>query len=422
MSLARLAYSAGVYALLPAALVRLWWRGRREPGYREHVGERLGFYDLGEDRTPIIWVHAVSLGETRAAEPLVNALLGRYPSHRLLLTHMTPTGRRAGIEAFGDRVMRGYLPYDYPGAAARFFDRFRPVLGVLIETEVWPNLIHAAAARVIPMYLVNARLSERSFGRYARFPAFAGEAFASLTAVAAQTEEDARRLRALGARDVRVTGSVKFDAAPAPELIELGLRWRAAYGGRRVLLAASTRDGEEALLLDALPGLPPDVLLAIVPRHPQRFDAVAALLDARAVGYVRRSAGREPSAGTRVLLGDSLGEMAAYYAACDLAFIGGSLLPFGGHNLIEACAVGRPVLVGPHTYNFSEAADVAVAAGAALRVETAEELMAAACRLLSEPETLARMGERGLAFSRAHQGATERVMDLLATGFRRRTA
>ena len=421
MSLTRLGYSAGVYALLPAALLRLWWRGRSEAGYREHVAERFGFYGALASDAPVIWVHAVSVGETRAAEPLVNALLGRYPSHRVLVTHMTPTGRRTGLEAFGERVLRAYLPYDYPGAVGRFLDRFRPAIGVLVETEVWPNLIHAARSRGIPVYLVNARLSERSFRRYARFSAFAGEAFAGLTAVAAQTGEDARRLGALGARAVRVTGNVKFDATPAPAQVDLGARWRAAYGGRGVLLAASTRDGEEALLLDALPRLAPGALLAIVPRHPQRFEAVAALLDSRAIAYVRRSSGRGPAAETRVVLGDSLGEMSAYYAACDLAFIGGSLLRFGGHNLIEACALGRPVLVGPHTYNFAEAADGAIAAGAGLRVDSAQELMARATRLLSEPETLAGMGERGLEFSRAHQGATGRVMALLETGLRRGT-
>jgi 3-deoxy-D-manno-octulosonic-acid transferase len=413
MSVARAAYSALVHALVPLGLARLAWRARREPGYRAHLAERFGRYGGVRDSQPVVWLHAVSVGETRAAEPLVRALLERYPQHRVLLTHTTPTGRRAGEALFGERVLQAYLPYDYPAAVARFLDRFAPELGVLLETEIWPNLVHACRARAIPLHLVNARLSERSFRGYTRVRALSREVFGALTAIAAQTEDDARRLRALGAREVHVTGNLKFDVAAAPALVELGLRWRADLGERRVLLAASTRDGEEALLLDALPHLPLDVLLLVVPRHPQRFDEVAALLEARTLAYGRRSAGLAVAADLRVLLGDSMGEMPAYYAACDAAFVGGSLLPFGGQNLIEGCAAGKPVLVGPHTYNFTEAARGAIEAGAAVRVETAEGLMRTAARLLQDPGALQRMGDRGIEFARAHQGATERVMRII---------
>lgn len=419
MSVLRAAYSAVSRLLVPVALVRIWWRGRCEPDYRRHVRERLGLYETSAPSVDIIWVHAVSVGETRAAEPLVRALMERHPQSRILLTHTTPTGRRMGVEIFGDAVLRAYLPYDTPGAVARFLDHFKPRLAIVMETEVWPNLVTACMARHIPTYLVNARLSEKSYRGYARVMALAREGFGAFSAVAAQTREDAQRLEALGARAVHVTGNIKFDADPSPDLIGRGREWRSAYGERRVLLAASTRDGEETLLLDALPLLSPDVLFVIVPRHPQRFDAVAALLDARGVRYERRSAGKAPTSDARVLLGDSMGEMPAYYAASDLAFIGGSLLPFGAQNLIEACAVGTPVLIGPSTYNFAEATEQAIVAGAALRVASAEDVMRVAGRLLGEPQTLAAMSERALAFARAHRGATQRLVAMVEKGVRR---
>jgi 3-deoxy-D-manno-octulosonic-acid transferase len=413
MSVSRIAYSVLAYALIPAALARLAWRGRREPGYREHVGERFGRYGEAPPGGPLIWVHAVSVGETRAAEPLVRALVASCPDHRILLTHMTPTGRRTGDTVFRNGVLRCYLPYDYPGAVARFLDHYQPRAGVLLETEIWPNLVHGSKVRGIPLYLVNARLSEKSLQGYLRFAALSREAFGALTAVAAQTNEDGERLRAVGAENVDVTGNLKFDATPDRAQLEFGRARRAAYGRRRALLAASTRDGEEALLLDALPLLPDDVLFIIVPRHPQRFDGVAALLEARGIAHQRLSKPQPLAPETRVLLGDSMGEMIAHYAACDIAFIGGSLLPFGGQNLIEACAVGKPVLLGPHTYNFEEAAEKAIEAGAGLRVATADEVMRKAGELFADPALLDRMGRRGVEFTRAHRGATGRVMKML---------
>ncbi|MEA3157136.1 MAG: 3-deoxy-D-manno-octulosonic-acid transferase [Betaproteobacteria bacterium] len=413
MSAARAAYSALIYAMLPYVLARLAWRSRREPGYRAHVGERFGYYGVEPVSGPLIWLHAVSVGETRAAEPLVRALEARYPDHRLLLTHMTPTGRRAGESVFGDRVLRCYLPYDYPGAVGRFLDHFRPRMGLLMETEIWPNLIHACTRRQIPLYLVNARMSEKSYRGYSRFASLVGESMSGLTAVAAQTKDDAQRLRMLGARTVTVTGNVKFDATVPADQVEEGQAWRTSFGQRQVLLAASTREGEESLILDAYAKLSPSPLLMIVPRHPQRFDDVAALLEKRGLRYQRRSTGGTVTANTQVLLGDSMGEMAMYYAACDLAFIGGSLLPFGAHNFIEACAVGKPVLLGPHTYNFAEAAERATEAGALVRVEDATHLADTVNRLFADAPALLAIGARALEFSRAHQGATQRVMAML---------
>lgn len=410
----RALYTLLLYALLPLVPLRLLWRARRQGGYLRHVGERFGYYPQTLRLRDVIWVHAVSVGETRAAEPLVRALRERYPRHPVLLTHMTPTGRETGALVFGDAVIRCYLPYDYPGAVRRFLARFEPAVGVLMETELWPNLIHAASRRGVPVYLVNARLSEKSYAGYARHARLAAQALQELAGIAAQTQADAQRFAALGARAPSVTGNMKFDISPPRALIELGARWREAYGARRVLLAASTRAGEEALVLDAYERIAvEDTLLVIVPRHPDRFDEVASLLERRRLAYQRRSADDPLRSETRVLLGDSLGEMFAYYAACDVAFIGGSLLPYGSQNLIEACAVGKPVLLGPSTYNFAEAAALALASGAARQVADVSDLARTAAALLADAEAAARMGAAGLAFCRAHQGAVHRVLELL---------
>ena len=410
----RLLYTLLTYAALPLIVLRLLWRARRQREYLQHVSERFGFYDDAAAAGPWLWVHAVSVGETRAAEPLIGALQQRYPQHRILLTHMTPTGRETGMALFGDRVTRCYLPYDYPGAVARFLDRFQPVAGVLMETEVWPNLIHAAVCRDIPLYLVNARLSARSLRGYQRTGALAREAMRGFRAIAAQSAGDAERLQRLGAERVSVTGNLKFDLELPPSQVEQGKALRQSLGTRPVLLAASTREGEEALLLDAAQraGLR-GALLVIVPRHPQRFDEVAALIAARGLHLQRRSAGGAVAADTAVLLGDSMGEMFMYYAACDVVLMGGSFLPYGAHSLIEPCALGRPVIIGPSSYNFADAADEAVAAGAATRVNTMNEAVLLALQLAVDQARAQRMGEAGLLFTAAHRGATQRVLALL---------
>jgi len=410
----RFLYTLLTYAALPLILLRLLWRARRQPEYLQHVGERFGFYDGAAAVAPWLWVHAVSVGETRAAEPLISALQQRYPQHRILLTHMTPTGRETGNALFGDRVVRCYLPYDYPGAVARFLDRFRPSIGVLMETEVWPKLIQAAVSRDIPLYLVNARLSERSLRGYQRTGALARDAMRGFRAIAAQTQGDAARLQTLGAERVSVTGNLKFDLEVPPQQVEQGKALRQTVGARPVLLAASTREGEEILLLDAVQGADwGNALLVIVPRHPQRFDEVAALIAARGLRLQRRSAGAPLAADTAVLLGDSMGEMFMYYAACDVVLMGGSFLPYGAHSLIEPCALGRAVIIGPSTYNFAEAADAAVAAGAAVRVDDAKEAVAVALQLAADPARLQHMAAAGMEFTAAHRGATQRVLALL---------
>ena len=413
MSAARLAYTALGLLLVPALVARLAWRSRAEPGYGAHIAERFGRYAGKAPDAPIVWIHAVSVGETRASEPLVRALEKRYPDHRILITHMTPTGRTTGEALFGNSVLRAYLPYDLPYALRRFLDHFKPRAALIMETEIWPNLVHACASRGVPLLLVNARLSARSFRGYRRLGALARDTVRSFDAIAAQTQSDAERFRALGAGAVEITGSLKFDAEPPLADLAKGRAWRESYGARGVVLAASTRDGEEALVLDAFERLQPDALLVIVPRHPQRFDEVAALLERRGIRYLRRSSGEAPSRGTRAILGDSMGEMAAYYAAADVAFIGGSLLPYGGQNFIEACAVGVPVLLGPHTYNFAESAERAVQGGAAIRVGDASELACEITRLLADESLRREVSQRALRFSAEHRGATQKVMALL---------
>ncbi len=403
--------------ILPFALLRLWWRGRAEPLYRRHWAERLGWFN-GKSASatttgPRVWVHAVSLGETRAAAPLIEALREKLPQMRLLLTHMTATGRAAGVELLQPGDVQVWLPYDLPGPMRRFLRRFQPRAAVLMETEVWPNLAEQCRAAGVPVLLANARLSARSASRWQRWPSLARVAWGGLFA-AAQTPEDARRIQALGAAQATSLGNLKFDMRPDPALMQLGEQWKAA-AARPVLLLASTREqggqSEEALLLATLPlALAQRALLVWVPRHPQRFDAVAQLLAGQGHAVQRRSMGA-PTAETAVWLGDSLGEMAAYYAMADAAFIGGSLLPLGGQNLIEACACGCPVVLGPSQFNFAAAAQSAIDGGAALRAADAAQVWAAFAHWLDDPTLRQQASQSARAFAAAHQGAAQRQAD-----------
>ena len=414
MPLGRTLYTAAFSLATPLVAAYLLHRSRRQPAYREHWRERWAAWsEPAPAAAPTLWLHAVSLGETRAAQPLVSALRARWPGHRLLVTQMTPTGREAARALYPDAVVE-YLPYDYPWAARRFLARWRPSLGILMETELWPNFLAAAREARVPMALVNARMSERSAAGYARFGAFAREAFASLACVAAQTPADAQRLRALGAASPIVTGNLKFDAQPDPALLARGRDWRAGFSRSRVWVAASTREGEEALLLHAAERLrDPSTLLVLVPRHPQRFDEVARLAQAQGWRVARRSQTERPASDVDLWLGDSMGELPAYYAAADLAFVGGSLVPLGGQNLIEACACGLPVLVGEHTFNFAQATEQAIAAGAARRVSDADALVHAVRAWLSDDAARTAAATAARAFTAAHRGATTRTLTLL---------
>ena len=414
--MARALYTLFLWLIAPLIGLRLVWRARRQPDYLQHLGERLGRYTQPRPEK-CLWVHAVSVGETRAAQPLIAALQARWPDHRILLTGMTPTGRAAGQAVYGETVTQVYLPYDYPGAVDRFLRHFSPAFGVLMETEIWPNLLAGAQRRAIPVFLVNARLSARSARGYGRFRPLVGPAFAGWRAVAALTADDAARLRDLGGGNVEVCGNLKFDVAVPPERIELGQAWRQAIGQRPVFLAASTRDGEEALILTAWKAgaLPDDALLVIVPRHPQRVALVADEIRRAGLTLKLRSAGL-PTADDRVWLGDSMGEMPAYYTLADVAYIGGSLLPLGGQNLIEAAACGCPVMVGPHTFNFRQATEDALAAGAARRVVDAPALLAEVGHLLVDEASRSSMAAAARAFAAAHRGATQRTLLLIEQG------
>lgn len=420
-------YSLVLWLLLPYIFLRLLWRARKQPEYLHHIAERFGYYSIYSDK-PVIWLHAVSVGETRATQSLVTRLRKTFPHHQILLTHTTPTGRAASEQLYGDSVLRIYLPYDYPFAVKSFLRHFRPKIGILMETEIWFNLIRACHTTNSPLLLLNARMSERSARGYSHFATLTRNALGNLSAVAAQTPDDAMRLTNLGAKKVSIMGNLKFDIEPPPAMLKLGNQLREQFGiTRKIFLAASTREGEEALLLDALQNIRiPHLLLVIVPRHPQRFAAVAQLLQQRGITFQRRSEmdqtdkmlneslkNSSVASNVRVVLGDSMGEMFAYYAAADLAFIGGSLLPYGGQNLIEACAVDTPVLVGPHMYNFAEATQLAISAGAAFQIADAARLVIETQRLLQDADALQKMRGQCAKFIESNRGATEKSLKLI---------
>ena len=408
----RFLYSFLLYLALPLVPLKLLWRGIKQPAYRQHWGERFGYYQVKMTK-PIIWLHCVSVGETRAAEPLIKALQTRYPQHQILLTHGTPTGREASEALFGDTIHRVYLPYDLPFAVTNFLQHFQPKIGLIMETELWFNLIAACKQRQIPLLLLNARLSEKSFNGYAKLGNLAREGIQNLNAIAAQTADDAERLKYLGAQNVCVAGNLKFDVKPPVNIANKSAQLGALLGeNRTIFLATSTRTGEEALILKAVEGI--DVLTVIVPRHPQRFNEVESLIKSAGFSYLRRSSLRGPAnKNVQVILGDSMGELFSYYATCDFTFIGGSLLPFGGQNLIEAATMGKPILIGEHTFNFADASENAVKAGAAIRVKCAAELRQQIQFLIANNDQRKLMQQAALNFSAAAAGATTRLMALI---------
>ncbi|WP_236179782.1 lipid IV(A) 3-deoxy-D-manno-octulosonic acid transferase [Pseudomonas mosselii] len=406
---------------LPLVALRLFLRGRKAPAYRARIAERFAC-QLPAMRQGGIWVHAVSVGESIAAAPMVRALLKQYPDLPITLTCMTPTGSeriRAMFEG-EPRVQHCYLPYDLPWAAGRFLDHVRPRLGIIMETELWPNHIHQCARRGIPVALANARLSERSARGYARFAGLTRPMLEEMSLIAVQTETEAERFRTLGARDecVQVTGSIKFDLKVDDQLPPRASALREQWAARQrpVWIAASTHDGEDALILEAhreLLKVHSDALLILVPRHPERFAAVHELC-AGQFTTVRRSNGDTVTAQTQVLLGDTMGELLFLYALADIAFVGGSLVATGGHNPLEPAALALPVLMGPHVFNFLEISAMLRDAGALQQVDDAEGLAGAVRRLVELPQDARRMGEAGRAVMQANQGALQRLLDGLA--------
>lgn len=429
----RWVYSWVLWLMQPLYRRKLLRRARQEPGYAHAIAERFGYYRSPWPRGAgaTVWVHAVSLGETRAARILIDNLRKLWPGMRLLLTHGTATGRAAGLGLLAPGDVQVWLPWDTPGAVRRFLAHFRPDIGVLMETEVWPNLVHACHAQDLPLTLVNARMSPASLKRAQRLAWLSKPAYRRLSAVWAQTEDDARRLRALGAPVRGVFGNLKFDATPDLRQLAVGHAWRKRLR-KPVVMLASAREGEEAMLLDCLKSfkLPTDAVSAqgtpkkgafelahwlIVPRHPQRFDAVAAMIESHGWTVLRRSqwddqgpvsqSGKVRPGVPCIWLGDSLGEMATYYALADVALLGGSFEPLGGQNLIEAAACACPVIMGPHTFNFAEAAKLAQDCGAALRVTHMAHAVRAALEWVCDDEALDNALQATQIFARRHQGA-----------------
>ncbi|MGB5261161.1 MAG: lipid IV(A) 3-deoxy-D-manno-octulosonic acid transferase [Gammaproteobacteria bacterium] len=418
MSALRLAYTFLLYLLAPFVLLRLAWRGLRAPDYLRRWPERFGFIEppLGEY---VVWIHAVSVGEIRAAEPVIRALLDRYPAYSILVTTVTPTGSAHVTSMFGDDIAHIYAPYDLPGAVARFYDRVKPRLAIVMETELWPNLFHCCHRHDIPLLLVNARLSESSERGYRHIRQLVAQTLANVSWIAAQSEHDAQRFVRLGADPDRVivSGNLKFVQRMPPSLIERAQVLRRDWGVERpVLVAASTHEGEDALLLDAFREVRrelADCLLVLVPRHPERFDSVADLCRKRGHSVVMRSERKPCSADTDVFVGDSMGELPQFYAAADVAFVGGSLVHHGGHNLLEPAALGIPILTGPHTFNFTEICSLLVAAGACEQVDSPADLSKAVIRLLRDANLRHEIGKRGLRVVEKNRGALETVMDMI---------
>ncbi|VVN10176.1 3-deoxy-D-manno-octulosonic acid transferase [Pseudomonas fluorescens] len=415
----RILYTALFYLGLPLVAIRLWLRARKAPAYAKRIGERFSL-GLPTMKPGGIWVHAVSVGESIAAAPMIRALLQRYPALPITLTCMTPTGseRIQALFANEPRIQHCYLPYDLPCAAARFLDRVQPKLAVIMETELWPNHIHQCAKRGIPVALANARLSERSAQGYGRFRKLTGPMLAEMSLFAVQTEAEAQRFRDLGARaeTVEVTGSIKFDLTIDPQLLEQAAALRGQWQAqeRPVWIAASTHDGEDEVVLAAHRRLladHPDALLILVPRHPERFNAVFELCQQQGFATVRRSSSEAVTGSTSVMLGDTMGELLFLYALADSAFVGGSLVANGGHNLLEPAALAKPVLSGPHVFNFLEIAAQLRNAGALQEVDDAQSLALAVQRLFELPRDAQRMAEAGLQVMRRNQGALQRLLD-----------
>jgi 3-deoxy-D-manno-octulosonic-acid transferase len=430
-------YSLLIYCAVPFALAAVLWRGLRDRRHWQALGERFG-WGRRLNSAPSIWLHAVSLGEMSAAAPLLRALRLKYPQYSLVLTTATLTGRARAAGLFGDGAEVRFLPYDTPGAVARFLDRIRPCLAIIVETELWPNLFAECERRGVPLMLASARLSAKSVGRYRRLGNLFRGVFSAVSLVAAQSVEDAERFIAIGAQSARtrVVGNIKFDVSLGAAAIEEGRALRASSGGARpTWIAGSTHAGEEEQVLAAhetLRGGLPDALLLLAPRHPERFEAVADLLTRRQLRFTRRSRGGEPGGperngaepggaepggvergGAQVVLVDTVGELESLYASADAAFVGGSLVPIGGHNLLEPAALGLPVLTGPYHFNGRDIARLMLVQGAALQVGNAQELAAALARLLADPQERRRIGAIGRHIVESNRGSVARLLELI---------
>ncbi len=412
----RYLYSFLLYLILPFLFIRLWWKSRRLPAYRERMGERLGFYPFRLEKC--IWVHAVSVGEAIAAAPLIKSIVSRYPTMRVLVTTMTPTGARQVQTSFGDSVTHAYIPYDFPDAVARFLKTMHPVISIIMETELWPNMVAACQKNTIPVCLINARLSEKSALGYERVAPLTREILKNIQVIAAHGDKDAARFIALGAAKerVQVTGSLKFDLTIAGDLPAQCEALREQLGKDRfVWIAASTHEGEEEIILAAhqlIRANHPHALLILVPRHPERFDAIATMC-AHSFSTSRRSQKQPCLPETAVYLGDTMGELMLMYGAADVAFVGGSLIPKGGHNMLEPGALGKPIVSGPHLFNFKEISELFMQANAMILVDDAATLVKRIESLMQNKTESAEMGKRARAVVDANRGALVKQLEII---------
>ncbi len=414
----RVLYAILTYVLLPVYALYWLFRGVVNRAYWDRVGQRFGFgFPRLDDGS--IWIHAVSVGEVQAAAPLVRALGRRFPGRQRLMTTVTPTGAARVAALFGDDVRHSYIPFETPAAVRNFFDATRPGVALIMETEIWPNLYHACGTRNIPLVLVSARISPKSVNSYKKLLPLFRETLSHGIVIAAQSEADAERFRSLGARPerTRVTGNIKFDIEIDPGLPQRGRALRRdVFGERPVWVAASTHHREEELVLEAhrrVRATFPDALLLLVPRHPERFDAVRQLLEREDVEYVSRTDAAAVPPGIGVFLGDTMGEVPLFYSASDVAFVGGTLVPVGGHNLLEPAALGLPVVAGPHLFNTQEIANLFNRVGALTVAEDEQALAAAVTRLLGNDGDARRLGEAGRQLVLDNRGALERLLELV---------
>lgn len=413
----RLLYTFIFIIALPIIFYRLWAKDKKVPGYRIRWPERFGISPICRERRPVVWVHAVSVGEVVAATPIVNRLLDNRDI-AVMITTMTPTGSTRVVESFGERVLHVYAPYDLPWTVAAFLRRVRPVLAIIMETELWPNMLHECAKQQLPTILANARLSERSARGYRHFPRTTRALLDCLTYVAVQNQEDGERFLSLGLapEKLTVTGSVKFDLELPESLITAAKTLKTAYGEERpILIAASTHEGEEQILLNAFTRIlerHPHALLLLVPRHPERFEHVFTLSQ-KHFNTLRRSSGTLPAHDTQVVVGDTMGEMMQLYGCADIAFVGGSLIERGGHNMIEPAYWALPILCGPHTFNFADISKRLLNCGGMVTIFDEQTLATQVNAWLAEPESMQRIGNNAARFTEQNRGATDRVMALV---------
>ena len=414
----RFAYALVTYLLMPVYAAYWFARGLGNRTYRDRFGQRFGFgYPLMTGGS--IWIHAVSVGEVQAAVPLIKSLKNQFPDRRLLVTTVTPTGAARVAALFGDSVQHCYIPFETPYAVTRFFNSVQPDIALILETEIWPNLYHECGQREVPLILVSARISPNSLDTYRRFLPLFRETLSYGIVIAAQSEIDAERFRALGAAPERtkVTGNIKFDIELPEDLLERGEAFRRDnFEGRPVWVAASTHDREEEQVLDAHEQLSkrfPDALLILVPRHPERFAAVRSLLHRKGLSFVARTDGTPCTSDTQVYLGDTMGDVPLFYAAANVAFVGGSLVPIGGHNLLEPAALGRPVVTGPHLFHTQDIASKFEKLGASIAVNNAGQLAVAVADLFADEATATDIGNRGRELVQQNKGALDRLLELL---------